>query len=44
MVLFKAGLDSTEDSTHPKLKGHRTDFLETLIALIDGAKSLQLHL
>lgn len=32
------------DSTHPKLKGHRTDFLETLIPLIDGAKSLQLHL
>lgn len=40
----KAHLDSTEDSTHPELKGHWTDFLETLIPLIDGAKSLQLHL
>lgn len=41
---FKAGLDSTGDSTHPKLKGNYTDFLETLIPLIDRAKSLQLHL
>lgn len=30
--------------THPKLKGNRTDFLETFIPLIDGAKSLQFHL
>lgn len=42
--LFKAGLDSTKVGTHPKLKGNRTDFLETLIPLIDGAKSLQFHL
>lgn len=44
IAFFKVDLDSTEDRTHPKLKGHWTDFLETLIPLIDGAKSLQLHL
>lgn len=44
VFFFKAGFDSTEESTHPKLKGNWTEFLEALIPLIDGAKSLQFHL
>lgn len=39
-----SSLNCAGNRTHPKLEGNRTDFLETLIPLIDGAKSFQLHL
>lgn len=42
LVMNRLGQNS--DTTHSKLKGNWTDFLETLIPFIDGKKSLQLHL
>lgn len=41
---FLVDFNNTDDSTHSELKRHWTDFLETFIPLVDGAKSLQLHL
>lgn len=44
IILFLFKEDNKKINAHPKLKGNRTYFLETLIPIIDRSKSLQLHL